>query len=139
MATTMLMWRTAVLALAFCLALIGDSSAQSRGKPSSKEAPKPQQSATTDQRGSPNQPLSVNVVPTVEQKTDAEKKDAEARIKAADDHKLVEYAWDQVLVGIVTFCIFVLQLIAFSLQARYMRRTVDEMKQTTAAAIKAAN
>jgi hypothetical protein len=131
----MLNKRIASFALVLCLALIGDSLAQSRGQSSSK-APKPQQSATPDQRGTSNQPLSVNVVPTFEQKADAEKKDAEAKIKAADDHKLVEYAWYQVLIGIVTFCIFVLQLVAFSLQARYMRRTVIEMRRTTHAAIR---
>jgi hypothetical protein len=131
----MLNRRTAFVALALCLAMIGDSSAQSRDQPR-REAPKPQQSANPDQRGTPSQPLSVNVVPTSEQKADAEKKEAEAEIKAADDHKFVEYAWDQVLVGILTFCIFVLQLLAFSIQACYMRRTAIEMRRTTHAAIR---
>jgi hypothetical protein len=49
----------------------------------------------------------------------------------------VEYTGYQVLIGIVTFFIFLLQLIAFSLQACYMKRTVVEMRKTTHATIRA--
>jgi hypothetical protein len=128
----MLTKRTVFVALALCLALIGDSSGQrSRRNTPAKETPKAEQSTNPDQRGTTSQPISVNVIPTAEQKADSDKKDSEAVIKAADDHKLIEYAWYQVLVGVVTFFIFVLQLVAFSLQARYMRRTVIEMRRTT--------
>jgi hypothetical protein len=131
----MLSTRTVLIGLAFCLALVADSSAQSRGQ-TRKENPKTQQSAKPDQRGSQEHPLAVNVIPTAEQKADTEKKDREAAIKAADDHKSIEYAWYQILIGILTFCIFILQLVAFGLQARYMRRTVIEMRRTTHATIR---
>jgi hypothetical protein len=121
----------AILGLALLIALIVDSKGQSQNQPSSDESRKTEQRPADDHRGTPDQPLTINVVPTAEQKAEAEKKDAEARIIAA-------YAWDQVLVGIVTFFIFVLQLVAFSLQARYMRRTVIEMRRTTHATIRAA-
>jgi hypothetical protein len=128
----------AAIGLALLLALTGGSSAKSRNQPSHNESNKTEQRPAADQRGTQDQPLTVNVVPTAEQKTETEKKDAEARIRAANESKLVDYAWDQVLVGIVTFFIFLLQLIAFSLQARYMRRTVIEMRHTTHATIRAA-
>jgi hypothetical protein len=133
----MLIAHTAIVTMAICVALVGNCSAQSRKQPRA-EAPKSQQGTQPDQRGTASQPLSVNIVPTAEQKADTEKKDREAAIKAADDHKLVDYAWYQFLVGVVTFFIFVLQLIAFSLQARYMRRTVIEMRRTTHATIRSA-
>jgi hypothetical protein len=47
------------------------------------ETTKTELDAKPDQRGSEKQPL-INVVPTAEQKADAEKKDAEAKLKAAD-------------------------------------------------------
>jgi hypothetical protein len=120
-----------VVALALLATFASDSWGQSNQPSRGNEAPRAEQATKTDQRGTPNQPLSVNIVPTAEQKTDAEKKDNDAAIKAADDKKLVEYTGYQVLIGIVTFFIFVLQLAAFSLQARYMRRTVTEMRKTT--------
>src|ERR1700688_1321029 len=128
----------AVLGFALLLALIGDSSARSRHHLPTSPTPKTEQSATPNQRGTPDHPLTVNIVPTAEQKAEAEKKDAEARLKAATDQKLVQYTGYQVLVGVVTFFIFILQLLAFTLQARYMRRTVIEMRRTTHATIRAA-
>src|ERR1700722_16445507 len=102
-----------VIALIFLVLFASDSLAQSEKQPSGNETPKTEQAAKADQRRTPNQPLFVNVVPTDEQKADAKKKDDEAAIKAADDKKLVEYTFYQVLIGIVTFFIFVLQLVAF--------------------------
>lgn len=131
-------FRCVAIALAFLAACASDSWGESKNRPSGNETPKTEQAAKADQRGTPNQPLSVNVVPTDEQKEDTKKKDTEAAVKAADDKRLVEYTGYQVLIGIVTFFIFVLQLIAFSLQAGYMRRTVVEMRHTTHATIRAA-
>jgi hypothetical protein len=126
-----------VVALTLLAAFASESWGQSKQQSSGNETPKTEQTTKSDQRGTPNQPLSVNVVPTDEQKADAQKKDTEAAVKATDDKKLVEYTGYQVLIGIVTFFIFVLQLIAFSLQARYMKRTVVEMRKTTHATIRA--
>ena len=128
--------RCLVIALALLAAFASDSRGQSQ-KPSRNDAQKTEQATKPDQRGTPNQPLSVNIVPTDEQKADAQKKDRDAAIKAADDKKLVEYTGYQVLIGIITFFIFVLQLIAFSLQACYMRRSYVEMRRTTRATIRA--
>jgi hypothetical protein len=92
----------------------------------------------TDKRGTTEQPLTVNLIPTPEQKTDAGEEKANAERKAVDDRKLVEYTGYLVFVGVVQFGVFVLQLIAFTAQALYMRRTVSEMQSTTSAAIRAA-
>ncbi|OIQ63832.1 hypothetical protein GALL_546260 [mine drainage metagenome] len=51
----------------------------------------------------------------------------------------MEYTGDQVAIGVVTFFIFVLQLIAFVAQAAYMRRSYVEMRLTTRATIRAAS
>jgi hypothetical protein len=126
----MLSTRIALVVLALCLAVIGDSAAKSQKQPRA-QAPQAQQSTQPNQRSTPDQPFSVNVIPTTEQKEYTENKDREAAIKTADDHKLVEYAWYQVLIGVVTFFIFVLQLVAFTAQARRLRQTIDLMKDTT--------
>jgi len=122
----------------FLLLLMGVAFAQSQNAPAAKEAPKAATSPAQEQRGTKDNPLTVNVVPTAEQKANTETKDAEAKIKAADDKKLIEYTRDQVLIGIVTFFIFLLQLIAFITQACYMRRSFNEMRRTTKATIRTA-
>jgi hypothetical protein len=125
------------------MTLIGSATAQSQRKspndPPPQKTAEPERGPQTDKRGTPEYPLTVNVVPTTEQKADAEKKNANAEFKASDDRKLVEYTGYLVLVGIVQFGVFVLQLIAFTTQAHYMRRTVTEMQNASGAAIRAAN
>src|SRR5260370_27808604 len=123
----MLKPRNVVLGLALLRALIADSWGQSQHQ-LPNEATKAQQRAPTDERGTPDQPLTVNVVPTAEQKADADKEKESAKLKAADDRKLIEYTGYLVLVGVVQFGVFILQLITFSLQARSMRRAPDEMR-----------
>lgn len=132
------MKRIAFLVLTLCLAFAGDSWGRQRTQPARHEAAKAEQTANPNQRGTPEEPLTVNVVPTPEQKAEAEKKEIEAKVKAADDHKLVEYAADQVVIGVVTFGIFLLQLAAFVAQAIFMRRTVIEARRTTHASIRSA-
>ena len=134
----MLKARYLFVSLALLVALTSDSLGRPRHQPPVSQAPKTEQSAAPDQRGSPNDPITVNVVPTAEQKATAEKDAANARLKATQDQKLVDYTGDLVIVGIVTFGIFVLQLIAFSVQACYMRISAKEMRRTTYAAIRSA-
>lgn len=125
------------------MVLIGSATAQSQRKfpndPPPHKTAEPERGPQTDKRGTPEHPLTVNVVPTTEQNADSEKKNASAEFKASDDRKLVEYTGYLVLVGIVQFGVFVLQLRAFTTQAHYMRRTVTEMQSATGAAIRAAN
>jgi hypothetical protein len=139
----MLISRRLFVAFVLATALIGSASeAQSRRK--SPYDMRPQKAAKTehrtqeDKRGTDEHPLSVNVIPTPEQKADAEKENASAKLNATDDRKLVEYTRDLVVVGIVQFAVFVLQFVAFVTQAIYMRRTVTEMQNATGAAIRAA-
>ncbi|MDE2285878.1 MAG: hypothetical protein KGK33_14805 [Hyphomicrobiales bacterium] len=126
-----------ILGLALSLALISDSVAQSPQQTPVNQTPKTDDRPASHQRGTPNQPLTVKVVPTPEQKADAEKETAGAKLNAADDEKLIKYTGDLVLVGIVQFCVFVLQLVAFIIQACYLRRSVVEMRRTTHATIRA--
>jgi type IV secretory pathway TrbD component len=125
--------------MAICLALLGDSRGQSQQAPAVNETTKSEQRPATDQRGSPNQPLTINVVPTEEQKADAEKSRKAADIKEAQESDNLNYTRDIVIIGFFQLGIFVLQLIAFGLQAAYMRRSNTEMRATTAATTKAAN
>jgi len=131
--------RYLVIALALLAAYASDSWAQSKKSTSGKEISKTDQSNKADRLGTADHPLAVNVMPTAEQKVEAEKQSAESGLKIANDKKLVEYTGYQVLIGIVTFLIFLLQLIAFTAQAIYMRRSVAETRQTTAAAVDQAN
>jgi hypothetical protein len=108
--------------------------AQSLQQPPASQAPKTEQSASQDKRGTKDQPLTVNVIPTAEQKAEAEKQAAEAQQKGGADEELISYTGDLVLVGIVQFGVFVLQLIAFIVQAIYIRRSAVEMRKTTEAA-----
>jgi hypothetical protein len=140
----MLISQRLFVAFALVTALIVTASeAQSRRKiphdMRPQKAAEPEHHTQEDKRGTAEHPLSVNIIPTIEQEADAEKENTRAKLKAADDRKLVEYTRDLVLVGIVQFAVFVLQFIAFVTQAIYMRRTVTEMQSTTGAAIRAAN
>jgi hypothetical protein len=128
----MLRTRGGILGIAILLALIGDSSGKSRRQPPNNETTKAEQSAKPDQRGTPNQPLSVNVIPTAEQKTATEQEKANAELKAVDDRKLIKYTGYLVLVGVVQFLIFVLQLIAFGYQAYKLRQTVESSEKAIA-------
>jgi hypothetical protein len=128
----------AIVLMLLLAAFSSDSWGQSKQTLGGKESPKPEQTSKTEQRGTNDPPLTVNAVPTPEQEEIAEKQAIETRRKIANDEKLVEYTSYQVWIGIATFFIFLLQLIAFSVQARYMRRTVTEMRKTTHATIRAA-
>jgi hypothetical protein len=123
-----------IFGLTLLLALMPDSFEQSQPEPSANQAPKIQKGAAEDKRGTKDQPLTVNIVPTAEQKTASEKEAAETKLKASREEKLITYTGDLVLVGLVQFLVFVLQLIAFVVQAIYMRRSAEEMRKTTEAA-----
>lgn len=124
--------------LAALFFLMGTAFAQSQQPAPIQETPKTAASPAQEQRGTKDNPFTVNVEPTEEQKAAAEKQDVESKLKAADDKKLIEYTGDQVLIGIVTFLIFLLQLVAFIAQACYMRKSASEMRRTTRATISAA-
>jgi len=132
----MLKPRHVFLGLAILVAFLGDSRGQSRRQPPANQTPKTQQATPQDQRGTKDQPLTVNVIPTAEQQAAAEKESTDAKLKASRDDKLIDYTGELVLVGIVQFLVFVLQLIAFVVQANYMRRSAAEMRKTTEAAEK---
>ena len=132
----MLKTRDLFFGLAFVVALISDSQGRSRHH-IPDQTPKTQQTASPDQRGSADQPLTVNVVPTTEQKSDAEQSRNAAAIKAVQDEKIVSYTSKQVIIGFFQIGIFILQLIAFGVQACYMRRSANEMRRTTHATIRA--
>jgi hypothetical protein len=133
----MLKIRHLFLTLAVLVAFVPDSQGQSsRHQAPANQAPKTEQSAAPEQRGTPDKPLTVNVVPTAEQKAAAAKDAAEAEIKTANEGRLIQYTRDQVIVGIVSFLIFLLQLVAFVAQACYMRRSYIEMRRTTHANIR---
>jgi hypothetical protein len=130
----MLGGRHTILGLAILLALMADSEGRSRHQTSTNQTPKTEQSSAPEQRGTPNQPLTVNVVPTREQQEAAEKETIDAKVKAARDERLIDYTGDLVLVGLVQFLVFLLQLIAFIVQAIYLAKSAGEMRNTTAAA-----
>jgi hypothetical protein len=122
------------LSIVLMVAVTSDSQAQSsRHQTPANQTQKTNRNPAADQRGTPNQPLTVNVVPTAEQKALSEQQSTKAEVK---DDRLVSYTGDLVLVGVVQFAVFVLQLIAFSVQAFYMRRSVIEMRRTTHATIR---
>lgn len=123
-----------ILVMALLVALTSESQERSRHHAPTTQIQKTEQAAAQDQRGTEKQPFTVNVVPTAEQKTEAEKQKASAERKLADDEKLISYTGDLVLVGLVQFAVFLLQLIAFTVQACYMRQSAAEMRNTTAAA-----
>jgi hypothetical protein len=128
----MLKLRYIAIAATCLLMLTTASFARSQRQSPNNEAPNAQQSAKPDQRGTPSQPLTVNIVPTAEQKAVAEEEKANAELKAADERKLIKYTGYLVVVGIVQFLIFVLQLIAFGYQAYKLRQTVDTSEKAIA-------
>jgi hypothetical protein len=130
----MLKPRYLILRLALLGALMSHSLAQSQDQAPADQTPKAEQGAAQDKRGTKDQPLTVNIIPTAEQQTEAEKQAADTQRKAAAEEKLISYTGDLVLVGLVQFAVFILQLIAFTMQAIYMRQSAREMQKTTEAA-----
>jgi hypothetical protein len=130
----MLTKRATFTLLALLLASFSALPARTQQVSPGGQVPKAQQTDTPDQRGTPNQPLAVIVVPTAEQKAEANKQAAEARLKDARDGDLVDYTGRLVWVGVVQALVFLLQLIAFFSQARYMRRSAVVMERQAAAA-----
>ncbi len=96
----MLIWRTAVLALGLCLALIGDSLAQSkwpspppRPEPSQQEQSHPggdQQSPAPNQQAAPQLPPIINIMPAPKTEAEAAEERRERGLKAELDRKLVD-------------------------------------------------
>jgi hypothetical protein len=96
----MLIWRTAVLALGLCLALIGDSLAQSkwpspppRPEPSQQEQSHPggdQQSPAPNQQAAPQLPPIINIMPAPKTGAEAAEERRERGLKAELDRKLVD-------------------------------------------------
>ena len=96
----MLIWRTAVLALGLCLALIGDSVAQSkwpspprRPEPSQQEQTHPggdQQSPAPNQQAAPQLPPVINIMPAPKTEAEAAEEGRERAVKAELDRKLVD-------------------------------------------------
>jgi hypothetical protein len=120
-----------VFALALVLAALIETFAQSP-EPPADQAPKTARDTLNDKRGTKDQPLTINVVPTPEQQTAAERDAAEAKVKASREERLLEYTWYLVIVGAVQFLIFLLQLIAFSYQAYKLRQTVQSSERAIA-------
>ena len=125
---------TALYVLALLFALMPDSFAQSQQQTPANQTPKTEQRTEQDKRGTKEQPLTVNIIPTAEQQTEAEKQARDAQLKSIHDEKLIDYTGDLVLVGLVQFAVFLLQLIAFVVQAIYIRASAEEMRKTTEAA-----
>ena len=125
---------TALYVLALLFALMPNSFAQSQQQTPANQTPKTEQRTEQDKRGTKEQPLTVNIIPTAEQQTEAEKQARDAQLKSIHDEKLIDYTGDLVLVGLVQFAVFLLQLIAFVVQAIYIRASAEEMRKTTEAA-----
>jgi len=114
----------AILVLLFVIAMALNSYAQS---PKQKQPlPKPneaQQNTKPDERGTDEMPLIIKVLPPPDEaeKTAANKQ--ERQDKSNSDWWLVA------LTGVLAF-IGVVQIIVFSIQARRLRQTVDEMRKS---------
>jgi len=116
-----------ILAIGLATLWIPTSYAQQKSNPETKHTNRSQ----PDKRGTPNNPVAVDIVATEkdEQATAQEQKDRGERRRV--DEWLIG-------VGIVQSGVFLLQFIAFIIQARFTRDTVNEMKEGTKATLRIA-
>jgi hypothetical protein len=123
----MLIRRTAVLALAFCLALIADS-AQSQRRPQPKSSPQQTQQPTpADQRGTEQSPAFIKIIPTPKSDSEAAQEAEDRRNKKSADEWLVRWT------GAVAIFTLVLAVIA-AWQGIQLRLTVLATKDAAKAA-----
>jgi hypothetical protein len=131
--------RSLAISLALLAAFVSNSWGQSKETPPSKAKAESraqaqprtdEQDAAADQRGTEKFPLSVKMVGVEKTQPSADK-------SAKEDEKQPTDWWMFGVTAIVAF-IALLQLFAFIAQARYMKRTVFEMRKTTHTTIRAA-
>jgi hypothetical protein len=96
--------------------------------PSANLSASPEKSAETDNRGSEDKPVIVKVLPTPKSQEEARQERQDREDKSAADRWMVRLT---AILGFIGF----LQLIAFSLQARRLHQTIDEMKIATEATL----
>jgi hypothetical protein len=125
----MLSARTAIVALAFCLAMTADSGGQSRRTPNANPpTPAPAPAPAQEQRGTDQSPLSIKILPGQENKEKAEKEERERQEKAAVDKKIADeterLANYTFWLGFFTLAIFLgalAQILLFYVQLRLIR------------------
>lgn len=121
--------RTLYCAVSVALLLLvvsGNASTQSQ-QPNPK-ADNAKNGAMADQRGTAKSPLVIEIIPSNNAKKDVADNTAERQEKLQLDRDLVRFTEGlRNLTGVLA-AIGVLQLIVFSLQARRLRQSVDEMK-----------
>jgi hypothetical protein len=130
-----------VIALAFVAATASDSWGQSKQPSPSRTKPDGQaqtqsnpvkQEPAADRRGTDQFPLSVKIV-------GAEPKAQDPAPSGTKENDKQPTDWWMFGATVALAAIAILQLIAFIAQARYMKRTVVEMRRTTSATIQAAS
>jgi hypothetical protein len=128
-------WLTVVLSTVI---LFGTAAAQSQPpvpgpkpeKPPQSQPARRDQPVTRDERGTDTSPISVKIVPTPKTQIEAAQEKAERDAKAANDWWLMVFTGGLVVVGAT-------QLIAFSIQARRLKQTIDVMRDTAISQLRA--
>jgi hypothetical protein len=129
-------WLTVVL---FTVVLFGTAAAQTKPpapgsskpeKPSQGQPARRDQPVTRDERGTDASPISVKIVPAPKTQIEAAQEKAERDAKAASDQWLVYLTGGLVFVGVV-------QVFVFSIQAYWLRQTIDVMRDTATRQLRA--
>jgi hypothetical protein len=127
-------FRRGLSVFAIALLIAGSADAKSHNK-----ATQSHQEAKQDDRGTEKNPVFIKTVAPEKSEQSSAKEEQDRQRKEAMDQRLLDLTENLVWVGVLQWFIFFLQLIAFVVQACYLRRTVGEMKIGTKATIKAAN